>query len=58
MCGCQLSLYGHIALAPAGDFDFQPPIDNSRLETGTGAHNISGEFQNPRGRLADAQLKA
>ncbi len=36
MCGCQLSLYGHIALAPAGDFDFQPAIDSSRLETGTG----------------------
>ncbi|MBA7664852.1 Outer membrane protein assembly factor BamB [subsurface metagenome] len=36
MCGCQLSLYGHISLAPAGNFDFQPPIDNSRLETGAG----------------------
>jgi outer membrane protein assembly factor BamB len=39
MCGCQLSLYGHISLAPAGDFDFHPPIDNSKLETGVG--NIS-----------------
>ncbi len=36
MCGCQLSLYGHIALAPAGDFDFQPALDSSRLETGAG----------------------
>ena len=33
MCGCQLSLYGHICLAPAGDFDFQPGLDDSRLTT-------------------------
>lgn len=38
MCGCQLSLYGHIALAPARDFDFQPSLDGSRLETGPGYH--------------------
>lgn len=36
MCGCQLSLYGHISLVSAGDFNFQSAIDNSRLETGTG----------------------
>ncbi len=36
MCGCQLSLYGHISLAPAGDFDFKPAIDDSRLEKGAG----------------------
>lgn len=36
MCGCQLSLYGHISLAPAGDFDFQSAIDSTKLETGTG----------------------
>ena len=36
MCGCQLSLYGHIALAPANDFDFRPEIDDARLETGPG----------------------
>ena len=36
MCGCQLSLYGHISLAPAGDFDFKPILDDSRLETGAG----------------------
>ncbi|MHC4508685.1 MAG: outer membrane protein assembly factor BamB family protein [Planctomycetota bacterium] len=36
MCGCQLSLYGHISLAPARDFDFQPALDDSRLEKGTG----------------------
>jgi outer membrane protein assembly factor BamB len=33
MCGCQLSLYGHIGLTSAGDFDFQPGLDDSRLET-------------------------
>jgi len=32
MCGCQLSLYGHIGLAPAGDFDYHPPMDDSRLD--------------------------
>jgi outer membrane protein assembly factor BamB len=32
MCGCQLSLYGHIALGPAGDFDFHPALDESRLD--------------------------
>jgi len=36
MCGCQLSLYGHIALAPAGDFDFRPGLDDSRLAPGGG----------------------
>ena len=36
MCGCQLSLYGHISLAPAGDFDFHPAIESSRLEKGDG----------------------
>lgn len=32
MCGCQLSLYGHIALGPAGDFDFDGPDPATRLE--------------------------
>lgn len=36
MCGCQLSLYGHIALGPAGDFNYRPPADGSRLESGPG----------------------
>ncbi|KKK79626.1 hypothetical protein LCGC14_2831610, partial [marine sediment metagenome] len=36
MCGCQLSLYGNIALGPAGDFSFRPGADASRLETGPG----------------------
>lgn len=33
MCGCQLSLYGHICLGPAGDFNFKPEPDGSRLTT-------------------------
>ena len=36
MCGCQLSLYGHISLAPASDSDFQPALDDTRLEKGAG----------------------
>ncbi len=31
MCGCQLSLYGHICLTAAGDFNFRPGLDDSRL---------------------------
>jgi outer membrane protein assembly factor BamB len=41
MCGCSLSLYGHICLGPAGDFDFKAPADASRLETG-GASGAGG----------------
>jgi outer membrane protein assembly factor BamB len=33
MCGCQLSLYGHIALAPAGSFGFRPGADGGRRES-------------------------
>jgi outer membrane protein assembly factor BamB len=36
MCGCQLSLYGHIALAPAGDFDFYTSTGDPPLEVGPG----------------------
>lgn len=36
MCQCPLSLYGHIALAPAGKFDYRPGADDSRLEPGEG----------------------
>ncbi len=32
MCGCQLSAYGHIGVAPAGDFEFRPGLDASRIE--------------------------
>jgi len=33
-CRCQLSLYGHVCLAPAGDFNYRPGADASRLELG------------------------
>ena len=36
MCGCQLSLYGHICLGPAGDLDVRPGADDSRLESADG----------------------
>ncbi|MFH1268089.1 MAG: PQQ-binding-like beta-propeller repeat protein, partial [Planctomycetota bacterium] len=36
MCGCQLSFYGHICLGPAGDFNYRPGLDDSRLEPGSG----------------------
>jgi outer membrane protein assembly factor BamB len=32
MCGCQLSLYGHICLTSGSDFNYQPGLDDSRLE--------------------------
>ena len=31
MCGCQLSLYGHVCLGPAGRFDFHPPAAAPQL---------------------------
>ena len=49
MCGCQLSLYGHISLAPAGDFDFRASIDNSRLETGTSETTSVANFRIEQG---------
>ena len=36
MCQCPLSLYGHVALAPAGKFNYRPGADDSRLEPGEG----------------------
>ncbi len=36
MCGCQLSLYGHVGLGPAGDFNRRPGLDGSRLARGDG----------------------
>jgi outer membrane protein assembly factor BamB len=36
MCGCQLSLYGHICLGPAERFDFHPPVDAARLTIAAG----------------------
>jgi outer membrane protein assembly factor BamB len=35
-CRCQLSLYGNICLAPAGDFHALPGADDSRLAPGHG----------------------
>ncbi len=36
MCDCNLSLVGHIALAPAGDFQFgRQAVESERLETAT-----------------------
>jgi len=49
MCACDLSLYGHIALASAGDFDFRPAIDDSRLETGTGDIRSVAKFETQEG---------
>ena len=49
MCGCQLSLYGHISLAPAGDFDFRPALDDSRLEKGDGDITSVADFKIHRG---------
>ena len=49
MCGCQLSLYGHISLAPAGDFDFHPVLDDSRLEQGDGDMASVADFRIRRG---------
>jgi outer membrane protein assembly factor BamB len=45
MCGCQLSLYGHIALGSAGDFAFRPPLDDTRLEKGTGDISSVARFR-------------
>jgi len=43
-CRCPLSLYGHIALAPAGDFNFRPGADASRLEPGEGDSQVVQEL--------------
>ncbi|MFZ5833643.1 MAG: PQQ-binding-like beta-propeller repeat protein [Planctomycetota bacterium] len=40
MCGCQLSLYGHICLAPAGDFNFHPAADDSRIDLAPNAQEV------------------
>jgi outer membrane protein assembly factor BamB len=41
MCGCNLSLYGHIGLAPAGDFSFRPGSDDSRLVSLSDTTNVT-----------------
>jgi outer membrane protein assembly factor BamB len=35
-CGCPLSLYGNISLAPAGNFNFRPKLEGSRLVVAAG----------------------
>ena len=40
MCGCQLSLYGHICLGPAGNLDLRPGADDSRLEVADNAAQV------------------
>lgn len=49
MCGCQLSLYGHICLGPAGRFDFHPRTDASRLKTAVGDVSNVRPFEINRG---------
>ncbi|KPJ74388.1 MAG: hypothetical protein AMS14_05565 [Planctomycetes bacterium DG_20] len=34
ICGCPLSLFGHVCLGPAGDFNFRTGADAARLEHG------------------------
>ena len=53
MCGCQLSLYGHICLAAAGDFNFRPGVDDSRLRTWPTETGASGSAADPNRRLAN-----
>ena len=37
ICACKLSLFGHIGLGPAGEFDFQAkPVEKERLALGPG----------------------
>ena len=48
ICGCHLSLYGNIALAPVGSFDFQQKAtDAERLEPGQGDLRQVAELPGP-----------
>ena len=47
MCGCQLSLYGHVGLTSAGDFDFRSEADDSRLETYPNAESVKPLDEKP-----------
>ncbi|MBN1421489.1 MAG: PQQ-binding-like beta-propeller repeat protein [Planctomycetes bacterium] len=62
MCGCQLSLYGSIGLAPAGPFDFRPPLAPARLESGPGDIRSVAPFEVAAGDwpayLGDASRRA
>ena len=44
ICGCRLSLFGHIGLVPAGGFDFHATPDASRLESAQGDAVAAKEF--------------
>lgn len=67
MCGCQLSLYGHICLTSAGDFNYQPGVDDSRLKVFPDAGSVKpldiqpGDWptyqgDNARSSTTDAEL--
>ena len=48
MCACQLSLYGHIALGPAGDFQDKMLDPKGRLVTSSGdVRQIAPLFEDP-----------
>jgi len=40
MCGCPLSLYGHVGLSSAAEFRNRPVVDESRLEPGDGEPTV------------------
>jgi len=40
MCGCQLSLYGHICLTSGSEFNYRPGSDDSRLELFADADSV------------------
>jgi len=51
ICGCQLSLYGNIGLAPAGDFNFNRKADEKeQLQTGPGDPLKVAELKGPPAR--------
>ena len=62
MCGCQLSLYGHICLTSAGDFDFRPKADDSRIERFADAASVEpldvrpGDWPTYRGNNARSSI--
>ena len=45
MCGCQLSLYGHVCLGPAGRFNFHPPAAASRLAAAGDPSAVASRFR-------------
>jgi len=66
MCGCQLSLYGHICLTSAADFNFRPGMDVARLQTFAEAGSVEPlevqpgdwpSYQGDNARSATTQVK-